>query len=189
MFNPLSRPLSTTFTPYHPIAIAIPLLALVIGSAYVSVPLVYSPVPMTLQTLAVLMVGIWAGPRVAAGVLAAYLALGIGGFPVFAGGQPALGTAFFARPTAGFLLAFLPAAVIAGWIATQFASRALGALAAMIAGHALIFVGGVGWLAAFMGFEKAVALGLMPFLLGTLVKCAIGVALASVIPPWRGQRR
>jgi len=166
----------------HPVVLAAALLALVIGSAYASVPLPYSPVPMSLQTLAVLLVGIWAGPRMAAGVLAAYLALGIAGMPVFAGGQAAPGFAFLARPTAGFLMAFLPAAVLAGWLASRMSSRLWGALAAVTAGHAVIFLGGVGWLAAFMGLEKAVALGLTPFLLGTVVKCALGVALAFATP-------
>jgi len=182
MSEPVSRPLSAPLSLRHPIVIAVALLALVIGSAYASVPLPYSPVPMTLQTLAVLLVGIWAGPRMAAAVLAAYLALGIAGLPVFAGGQSAPGAAFFARPTAGFLMAFLPGAVAAGWLASRMASRFWGALSAMVAGHAVIFLGGVGWLAAFMGVEKAVAVALTPFLLGTAVKCALGVALAFAVP-------
>jgi len=169
---------------WMPVAVGIALLALVIGSAYASVPLPFSPVPMTLQTLAVLLVGIWGGARMGAIVLASYLVLGLLGFPVFAAPASASpGLAFLARPSGGYVVAFIPAAYIAGWLYQSARSKLIGALLAMTAGHIIIFAGGVAWLAAVTGASlgTAIALGLVPFLLGTVVKIALGTALAGAI--------
>ncbi len=166
----------------HAVA-AIALLALVIASAYASIPLPGSPVPMTLQSLAVLMAGIWGGARLGAAVLTTYLVLGLFGLPVFAGGSAAPGWAFLLRPTAGFLIAFIPAAFVAGWCMQRVERRWLGALAALLAGHAIIFAGGAAWLATFIGLERAIAAGVLPFIPGTAVKVALGIALALAIRP------
>ena len=153
------------------------LLAMVVASAYASVPLPVGPVPMTMQSLAVLLAGIWGGPRVGAGVCAAYFAMAAAGLPVLAGGTSAPGLALLARPSAGYLFAFVPAAAVAGTCYRLFASRAASALAALTAGHAVILAGGVTWLAGLMPFGNAVAAGLLPFLTGTAVKVALGVAV------------
>ncbi len=188
MTSPTTSSVAAPRVSWKPIAVGVALLALVIGSAYASVPLPYSPVPMTLQSLAVLMVGIWGGARMGAAVLVSYLVLGVIGLPVFAGGQAAPGLAFFLRPTAGFLIAFVPAAFVAGWCMSRMASRFAGAFVAMSLGHVVIFAGGVSWLAAFLGFERAIAVAFMPFILGTLVKIALGVALALALRPPRAWR-
>lgn len=156
------------------------LLALVIGSAYASVPSPFGPVPMTLQSLAVLMAGIWGGPRLGATVCTTYLAMGAAGLPVFAGGTAAPGLALLARPTAGYLLAFPVAAAAAGAIAAALRSRLLAAALGMAAGHVVILAGGVAYLWAFVPLDRAVAAGLTPFVAGTLVKVALGTALAGV---------
>lgn len=154
------------------------LLVMVIGSAYVSVPLPVGPVPMTLQSLAVLMAGVWGGPRLGAAVCTTYLAFGAAGLPVFAGGGAAPGLALLARPTAGYLLAFPFASAVAGSLAAALPSRLLAAALGMAAGHVVIFAGGLAYLWAFVPLDRAIAIGLAPFVAGTLVKVALGAALA-----------
>ena len=161
-------------------ALGAALLAMVIGSSYVSVPLPFGPVPMTMQSLAVLLTGVWGGPRLGAAVCLSYLAIGSAGFPVFAGGTAAPGLALLSRPTAGYLLAFPLAAAVAGVCAGCLPGRLLGAIVAMAFGHFMILAGGIAWLTLFMPMAQAVALGLMPFLAGSAVKVALGVALSML---------
>lgn len=146
---------------------------LLAASSWISVPMV--PVPMTMQTFAVLLIGAVAGPRLAAETVAAYLLQGALGAPVFAGG--AGGVAHLFGPTGGYLLAFLPAAVLTGALSERaFGRTLLGACALGLLGHAVIFAGGVAQLQMFMGLEGAVASGVTPFLIGTLVKTALFAA-------------
>jgi biotin transport system substrate-specific component len=152
-------------------------LMIVTASAYASLPLPLSPVPLTLQSLAVLMVGAWGGPRLGATVCATYVLLGLMGFPVFAGGSSSPGLAVLLRPTAGYLLAFAPAAFVAGLVWRHGAKSWLSACLALTAGHIIIFSGGVAWLSIFLGPSAALAAGLTPFLLGTAIKIALGTAL------------
>jgi biotin transport system substrate-specific component len=149
---------------------------LLILSAKLQVP--FYPVPMTLQTLAVLLLGLTLGARLAALAVLLYLAQGALGLPVFAG-TPArgLGLAYMAGPTGGYLVGFLLAATACGWLAQGSRSAIVLALAALI-GLALIYLPGTLWLAGFLGFEAAVMQGVLPFLLGDLVKAALAVALA-----------
>lgn len=148
--------------------------ALLALSARVQVP--FWPVPMTMQTLAVLMIGATLGARMAGAVLLAYLAEGALGLPVFASGA---GLAYMAGPTGGYLLGFLLAAVFVGWASDRGWLRGLVPTAAvMLAGVALIYVPGVAWLAALIGSGKAIAGGLVPFLPAEAFKLAIATALA-----------
>ena len=127
------------------------------ASAQIQVPM--QPVPMTMQSLVVLLVGIAYGPRLGAATVLLYLAQGLIGLPVFAG--------FRAGPAA-----------LAGWLAAQgWARGALRTAATLLAGHAVLFAFGTTWLGLLIGFDRAVALGLLPFLPGTAVKTALGVAL------------
>lgn len=142
-------------------------------SARIQVPM--WPVPMTLQTLAVLLIALSFGARLAAATLAAYLLQGAVGMPVFAGGG---GIAFLVSPTAGYLFGFLAAAVIVGILADRDWHRsALGTLAAVGVGTILIYTLGVGWLAVHVGLIQAISLGLVPFVAGDLVKIAIAVMI------------
>lgn len=142
--------------------------------AQVSVPMI--PVPMTLQTLAILIVGLTYGARMGALTVAAYLAEGAAGLPVFAGG--ASGAALIG-PTAGFLFGFVAVAFIAGLAADRgvkgFVPTALVALAV----SAALYVPGVAWLAAFIGVEKAVAAGMLPFIAGDAVKSVIAALVVT----------
>jgi len=144
------------------------------ASAQIQVPM--QPVPMTMQSLVVLLVGIAYGPRLGAATVLLYLAQGLIGLPVFAGFRA--GPAALAGPTGGFLIGFVPAAALAGWLAAQgWARGALRTAATLLAGHAVLFAFGTTWLGLLIGFDRAVALGLLPFLPGTAVKTALGVAL------------
>ena len=146
------------------------------ASAKVQVP--FYPVPMTLQTAVVLLIGVAYGPRLAAGTLLLYLAEGAVGLPVFAGTpERGIGLAYMVGPTGGYLAGFLAAAVISGWTAERsrhWLTTALGLLAAIVAIHLL----GAAWLATLVGPAKAVSLGVLPFLLGDAVKIAL-VATAA----------
>lgn len=144
-------------------------------SARASVPMV--PVPMTLQTLALLVLAGSLGLRLGTATVLAYLAQGALGLPVFAGGG---GLAYMAGPTGGFLLGFLLAAALIGWAGDRGAGRHWALmLAALAAGHVLVFVPGVLWLATFTGLAEAWAGGAAPFILGTAVKTAIAFMLLT----------
>jgi biotin transport system substrate-specific component len=154
-------------------------LALAI-SAKTQVP--FYPVPMTLQTLVVLLIGAAFGARLAAATVALYLAEGLLGLPVFAGALA--GPAYMAGPTGGFLVGFLFAAALVGWLAERGWDRSLGLLlAAMTLGHAVIFAFGLGWLGSLIGAEKAWALGFAPFFAATVVKTLLAWALVAAA--WR----
>ena len=148
--------------------------ALLALAAKVQVP--FWPVPMTLQTLAVLMIGAAFGARMAGATLLAYLAEGAAGLPVFASGA---GLAYMAGPTGGYLLGFLLAAIFVGVAADRGWLRGVVPVSAvMLAAMALIYLPGVAWLAALIGAEKAVAGGLVPFLPAEAFKLALAVLLA-----------
>ena len=155
--------------------------ALVAAAAQVSVPLPGTPVPMTLQPLAVLLVGGLLGARLGAASLALYLALGAAGLPVFTPTVPLVGVARLFGPTGGYLLAYPVAAFAVGAIAgdgRQWGGTrvALGVLA----GLALIHLGGLAQLAILTGDLSAAArFGTLPFLLGDLGKLAIAVLVLT----------
>ena len=163
--------------------------AVVAGSAFIAiaaqVAVPFFPVPMTLQTLAVLAVGLAYGSRLGAMTLLAYLAEGAAGLPVFANAQ---GTAAFAGPTAGFLVGF----VAMSWIAGLAAGRGVAAmLAAAVAGSAALYAFGLAWpfaVAGAFGIEAGWAglsgdalLGafMTPFLFGDAVKAVVAVMVVS----------
>lgn len=142
-------------------------------SAKFKVP--YWPVPVTMQTFVVLTLGMLYGWRHAAAAVLLYLGEGAVGLPVFAGGG---GIAYMAGPTGGYLLGFLVAAVVAGFMAERGMDKNfLWALVALLIADMLIFVFGVGWLAKFIGVEKALAAGLTPFLFGELSKIILAAAI------------
>jgi biotin transport system substrate-specific component len=147
-------------------------------SAQVSVPMY--PVPMTLQTLAISLIGLTYGARLAGATLLAYLAQGAAGLPVFAGG--AAGLAYLAGPTGGFLIGFVAMAWLTGWLVERGLSRGFGRLflAAFIPAL-LLFVPGVLWLwaATPLDLERAVMAGAVPFQLGGIVKSAVAALIVS----------
>lgn len=151
--------------------------ALLTVSAKVQIP--FWPVPLTMQTFVVMVLGLGYGARLGVATVALYLAQGALGMPVFADGG---GLPYFAGPTGGFLLGFLPAAALLGHLADRGWHRSLPrALLAALAGDAIIFACGIAWLSALIGFAPAVANGLVPFLPGDLLKIAgAGLAVAAI---------
>jgi biotin transport system substrate-specific component len=148
-------------------------------SAKIQVP--FWPVPMTMQTFVVLVLGVAYGWRLAGGTVLLYLAQGALGLPVFAGGG---GLAYMAGPTGGYLAGFLLAAVAVGWLAERGWARSwTSTLAAMLIGTAIIFACGIGWLSTLVGLPKAIDVGLKPFLLSEAVKIALATALVPFA--WR----
>jgi len=144
--------------------------------AQLAVYLPFSPVPVTGQTLAVLMVGALLGRKRGALAVLAYLAEGIGGMPVFAGGQA--GATWLLGPTGGYLTGFVAAAFAVGWLAEHgWDRRVFSAVAAMLIGNAAIYLTGLPWLAHYVGASNALAAGLYPFLPGDAAKIALAAAL------------
>jgi biotin transport system substrate-specific component len=149
-------------------------------SAKAQVP--FYPVPMTLQTLVVLIIGAAFGARLAAATVVLYLAEGLLGLQVFAG--LSAGPVYMAGPTGGYLLGFLVAAALVGWLAERGWDRSLGwLLGAMVLGHLVIFAFGYAWLAVLIGPEKAWLGGVVPFMAATFVKTLLAWALVAAA--WR----
>lgn len=156
--------------------------ALVVAlAAQVVAPVPFSPVPMTLQPLAVLAVGGVLGATGGLAALITYLTLGILGLPVFAGG--ASGVAHLLGPTGGYLLAFPVAAAVVGALAGRSAS-VLRVLLACAVGMVVIHVGGVAQL-ALLGGDPAMAfrVGFVPFLTGDLLKTGLAAAVILGLRP------
>ena len=154
--------------------------ALLTLSAKVNLPLPY--VPMTLQTLVVLMIGAAYGWRLGSATVIAYLAEGALGLPVFAG--PVGGLAPLLGPTAGYLYGFVLAALATGWLSERGWDRSVPLLfVAMGIGHILILGAGFSWLAFGMklGVDKAWLVGIVPFVAASLVKNALGATLVPAI--------
>ncbi len=158
-------------------------------AAQLSVRLPFTPVPITAQTLAVLLVGASLGAVRGGASVLLYLAEGAVGLPVFAEGKS--GVLFLTsrdplHASGGYLWGFVAAAVVAGFLAQRRWDRTWrGALAAMFVGNLLIYVFGVPWLASAVRVsgEQALALGVYPFVIGDVVKLVLA---ASVLPTaWR----
>jgi biotin transport system substrate-specific component len=151
--------------------------ALLTISAKVQVPLPY--VPMTMQTLVVLMIGAAYGWRLGGATVALYLMQGAMGLPVFAGTPPLpAGIGYLMGPTGGFLFGFLAAAMVVGFMAERGWDRSLPRVIVMMSlGHAVIFLFGLSQLSLVMPFAKAWTVGAAPFVAATVVKTALAVAL------------
>lgn len=157
--------------------------------AQLSFYLPFSPVPVTGQTFAVLLIGATFGPRRAAAALLLYLMEGAAGLPVFApGGAP--GLLRFAGPTAGYLLSYPLAAYALGWLMERLPRRLGYWLIAVTAAMTVIYVMGVSWLMAVTQstVAEAITLGLLPFLPGAILKI---VLVTAVLPVswWAAEKR
>ncbi|HDQ73164.1 MAG TPA: biotin transporter BioY [Chloroflexi bacterium] len=148
--------------------------------AHIEIPL--WPVPITGQTFGVLLIGAMLGSRRGALAVMAYLVQGALGLPVFApGGAPGLSR--FAGPTGGYLLGFVIAAFVVGWLSERGWDRKVATAAlAMLAGNVAIYLFGLPWLARFVGWQAVLSTGLFPFILGDLLK--IGLAALTLPGAW-----
>jgi biotin transport system substrate-specific component len=150
-------------------------------AAQIAVRLPFSPVPVTGQTLAVLLVGALLGSRRGAWSTLAYLGQGLIGLPVFATGSS--GAAYVLGPTGGYLLGFVVAAYLTGWLAERGWDQRIGtALLAMGLGNVAIYALGLPWLSIYAG-SQTLALGLLPYLAGDALKLAL--AAAALPGGWR----
>ena len=150
-------------------------VAILTASAKITVP--FWPVPMTLQTMAIMAIALATGPRVACATVLGYLAAGAVGLPVFAGTpERGIGLAYMVGPTGGYLLGYLIASWLVGTLA--LGRGTLARFGIMMAGMIPVYVLGLAWLAAFVPLEKVAEYGFTPFILGDIIKIAL-VALGS----------
>lgn len=147
-------------------------------TAKITVFLPFTPVPITLQTLAVVLSGLVLGARGGALAQLAYLGLIAAGLPVDA---KSMGPVAFFGPTAGYLIGFVPAAFAAGWLAERFARQSWwGNFVAAMAGALVIYGVGASWLAIMLGsWQIAWTAGVVPFILLDLGKAAIAAGVAE----------
>ena len=169
--------------------LAVSATAFIAACAHVSVPLYFTPVPVTLQTFAVIVVGLLFGPSLAASTLLLYLAEGTAGLPVFSPAGPG-GIAQILGPTGGFLLSYPLAAAAAGWTVrilrrnlSNFSAAALASAAATV----IIFAIGASWTAHWMHLSSAGAwqAAVLPFMPGEGLKIAAASAIFTAYSRWR----
>jgi biotin transport system substrate-specific component len=177
--------LRATARPLAAVAGVVVFAALTAVSAQVAIPLAHTPVPITLQTLVVVLAGITLGPRLGTTSMAFYLLLGMAGYHVFALQRWGLDTILGA--TGGYLLGFLLAQPAVGWLARPQRRAWWRVPAAAAVGNAVIFVSGLLWLKLWLGVEawRALELGFWPFLPGTALKGALTIALGYALLPLR----
>ena len=173
--SPVARVAAVTFA-----------VALTAAAAQFTVPVPFTAVPFTLTPLVVLLAGAALGSRLGASAQIAYLALGIAGLPVFAASlilPP--GAARLLGPTGGYLLAYPAAAFVTGFLAERGWNRFfLSSVAAMLAGLAVIYTGGLSWMLVYTGsFQAAVNQAILPFVVADVAKA---VMAAMLLPQaWR----
>jgi len=149
--------------------------------AHVVLPLYFTPVPLSLQPLAVLLLGLLLSPRLAGTTMAVYLAEGAMGLPVFAPGAGSLsGFAHLFGPTGGYLLAYPAAAILVSFLWRRTGRRLVPALLAAAAGDLLILACGALWLAAWthLTVASALTIAVIPFLPGDALKVVVAAAMA-----------
>ena len=157
------------------------LAALMTAGAYISIPV--GPVPIVLQNMFVFLAGLLLGSRWGLASVGVYLLAGACGLPVFAGGMGGIGR--IVGPTGGYLMGYLPAVFMIGYIAARGANRISFDMAAMIGGTIILYACGVSWLKALTGmpWSKALAVGMYPFLVGDGLKIVAAAAIAKAIRP------
>ena len=174
----LLRPCEKRLAGFYDIALIIGGSLLIGLCAHAKVWLPFSPVPVTGQTFAVLMIGALLGARRGCLAVLAYIIEGAAGLPVFAVG---VGSAVLLGPTGGYLFGFIPAAYITGRLAEKGWDRRIGTtVLAMVFGNLAILTFGLFWLCCLTGFNTTVlTLGLYPFIFGDLIK----IILAAILLP------
>lgn len=150
-------------------------VALLIACSKISFSI--GPVPLTMQTFGVALIGAVLGARLGFSAVLSYLLLGFAGLPVFA--TPLCGPAVFFGPTAGYLVVFPFAAALAGFLAQRgfTGKRFIASFFAQSAVNILIVAGGALWLSFTIGAEKAIAVGFLPFVIGAFLKSVLGAAV------------
>lgn len=166
------------------VALMVAGVAIIGIAAQIVVPLSFTPVPITGQTLGVLLIGGAYGARRGGITSLAYVALGCAGLPVFASGSS--GFEVLLSATGGYLIGMPLAAGVVGWASEHGWDRRLrSSLIAMVAGNVVIYLVGASWLAVALGVGAgtAISLGVVPFVLGDVIK--IGVVGSLLPAAWR----
>lgn len=169
--------------------LAISASAFIAVCSHIALPLWFTPVPLTLQPFAVLLIGLLLAPRTAAGACLAYLAEGAAGLPVFAPATVAVtGVAHLFGPTGGYLLAYPAAAALIAILIRRGNGSYWAVLASAAVGNLLILASGALWLAALTHAtaQHVLSLSVLPFLPGDALKISAAAALAVA---WRRMRR
>ena len=171
--------------PLRMIVFAALFAALTAVGAFLALPI--GPVPIVLQNLFVYLAGLLLGARWGLASVGTYLLAGACGLPVFAGGTGGIGR--FLGPTGGYLVGYLPAVFLIGWIAQNAGRRPLGDVAAMLCGTVALYACGLLGLKLLTGLSwaKTLAAGMLPFLPGDAVKIAVAVPIARALRPIIGR--
>ena len=157
--------------------------AFIIVGGFISIPIPAGPVPLVLTDFFVMIAGLFLGFKYGLISVTLYLALGVIGLPVFAGGTSGLAVLF--GPRGGFLFGFLLLVSCIGFITAKLKPSIITHLIALIAGNILLYLIGVPWLKVVMNFSWTAALmaGFVPFIAGIVIKIAVAVALGRVLLP------
>lgn len=174
------------------------LIALIAAGSYIAIPLPGSPVPVVLQNMFVILTGMVLPPLLATGTVGVWLLLGVAGLPVFAGGSGGFG--HLLGPTGGFLTAYLVAPAVTSLLLRTLPGRGkrpfllsqrprLVLIPAVVAGFGVVYLGGIPWLRHILqvSWPQAFAAGMVPFLVGDLLKILVLVSLVGSVPEsvWR----
>lgn len=169
-------PVGKKFTMLYNIVLVVAGSILITLSAKISIPLSFSPIPVTIQTLVILLIGTIYGSKRSSLAVLVYISQGIIGIPVFA--KTGSGFAYLLGPTGGYLIGFVFAAFITGYFAEKGWDRSFWKTSlAMTIGTSFIFIFGVGWLCSFHGFSKAVMVGFVPFIVEAIITIIIAITL------------
>ncbi len=173
----------TQYVNVKPMIYAALFAALTAIGAFIRIPLPLSPVPITLQVFFVLLAGLVLGARWGGTSMVVYVMLGVIGLPVFSGGSSGLG--ILLGPTGGYIIGFVAGAFVTGLIYNKVNDSKTATICAMIGGLAVIYLLGVMQLSfvANMTLQQAVAVGILPFLIGDAIKIVAALIVADRIRP------
>jgi len=157
------------------------LAALMAAGAYLAIPI--GPVPIVMQNMFVFLAGLLLGSRWGLASVGVYLLTGACGLPVFAGGLGGIGR--IVGPTGGYLIGYLPAVFIVGYISGKSTARIGRDVLAMICGTVVLYACGVTWLKTLTGmtWSKTLTVGMYPFLVGDALKIAAAAVIARALRP------
>lgn len=156
-------------------------VAFIAIGAFIAVPI--GPVPIVLQNMFVLLAAIILGPAWGISCVGIYLLIGLAGLPVFSGGGSGIGKLF--GPTGGYLLGYIPCVFVTAGISKGLGRKMSSDITAMVIGSLIVYAAGVPWLMAVtsMTFKKALAVGMIPFLIGDALKIIVAAFIARALRP------
>ncbi len=164
------------------------LAALLCVSSYISITLPFSAVPITAQTLVVNMIALLLKPKKAGITVGVWILLGAVGLPVFSGGKAGIGTLFGA--TGGFIIGYLVAAIVIALIKGR-KNKVMRSMISVLIGIPVVYLFGVPWMRFMLGltWKGAIVAGLLPFLVGDILKCIVAVYICKPLYPIVNQER